>query len=80
MNKTLEEFARKTILEGLSQLPEEWQNTFKLMYGRGAKRIPIRNVDEARAIPIESVVKEIPVEKLDWAMQQIENSLKKNKA
>jgi hypothetical protein len=34
-------------------------------------------VEEAEKIPINDVVDGIPDEKLDWAMQQVENSKRK---
>lgn len=74
MNQQLQDFARKTILDGLIQLPDDWQNRFKLMYGRrGGKR----SVEDAKAMPITDVVAEVPEENLSWAMEQIEASLVK---
>ena len=79
MNTQLEQYARQTLKEQLAKLPGEWQETFKLMYGRGKVSfgIPARTVEEACAMNINEVVDEIPNIKLDWAMQQVENSLKK---
>ena len=74
MNHQLSEFARKTLLEQLLQLPEEWQRKFKLMYGRNNGKRP---VDETEKMRILDVITELPDDKLDWAMQQVENSLKK---
>ena len=72
MNNQLQQFARNTIKSGMAKLPEHMQDTFKLMYGRNGGR---RNVDDAKAMPINEVVDEIPADRLDWAMQQVERSL-----
>lgn len=67
MNDQLQKFARDTILTGLRQCPDGWQMLFKRMYSRGG------DLDAS----IDSVVARMPAEKLDWAMQQVENSLAK---
>ncbi len=66
MNKQLQEFARKTLLEGLNRLPEKNQMVFKCMYSN----------DNLKA-SIGDVVANMPADKLDWAMEQIENTLNK---
>ena len=66
MNPTIEKFARQQILDGLKTLPDGWQGLFKRMY---AHKTPHAD--------IESVVSGIPAEKLDWALTQVENSIKK---
>ena len=66
MNKTMREFARNNIKVGLAKLPEKWQMRFKQMY------LP-DNLDA----DVNDVVDATPEEKLDWAMQQIQNSLEK---
>ena len=75
MNDQLQAFARNELLSGLSQLPASWQRTFKLMYGR---KNGTRSVEDAEVMPIEDVVREMAEEKLDWAMQQVDASIKKN--
>jgi len=60
MNEQLEDFARSTIIKGLKKLPERNQKLFKQMYSH-------KYLD----LPIEDVVKRMPAEKLDWAMQQV---------
>jgi len=83
MNKALQKFARDQLKDGLARLPEGHQRIFKLMYGRGnhenlTSQIPnMRSVEDAEKMSISDVVDEMPAEKLDWAMQQVENSLKK---
>lgn len=72
MNKQLQDYARKQIKEGLLQIPE-WHRTFKLMYGRDNGR---RSVEDAVSLPINDIVDSIPEDKLDWAMQQVSNSIK----
>ena len=79
MNDALQQYARDTLKDGLSQLPAGWQNLFKRMYGgkptrRGEDSLTLAEI-EAR--PIDEVVDEMPAEKLDWAMQQVERSIAK---
>lgn len=74
MNEQLQNYARKTLKEGLSNLPEEWQTTFKLMYARNKG---LRSVEDATAMKIDDVVDKMSADKLDWAMSQVENSLRK---
>ena len=66
MNNTVSNFTRQQIKEGLKQLPDSWQTIFKRMYSHD-------NLD----CDIETVVDNMPDEKLDWALSQVENSLKK---
>jgi len=72
MNNKLQQYARKTIKDGLSKLSPANLRIFKLMYARDNGR---RSVDDAIAMDINAVVDQIPAEKLDWAMQQVENTL-----
>lgn len=74
MNNQLQEYARDNLKEGLSQLPNGWQDKFKLMYARDNGS---RSVEDAIAMSINDVVDQIPADKLDWAMTQVENSLEK---
>jgi hypothetical protein len=73
-NPKLQDFARKSILEGLQQLPEGWQDRFKLMYGRDNGK---RGVEDTHALSMADVVRGIPAESLDWALTQVDNSLAK---
>lgn len=66
MNNKLKSFAREELKKGLSQLPDGWHRRFKQMYSP-------KNLD----MDINDVVDKMPEEKLDWAMQQVENSLEK---
>ena len=74
MNSTIENYARQQIIEKAETLPEGWQRTFKLMYGRKGGKRP---VEESVSMSIAEVLAEIPAEKLDWALTQIENSHRK---
>lgn len=66
MNNQIQDFARQKIKDGLAQLPENWQTMFKRMYSH-------ENLDA----DINDVVDNVPEDKLDWAMQQVEKSLAK---
>jgi len=68
MNKQLQDFARNAILKGVKQLPKDWQQLFKRLYSH-----------DNLTISIDALVANMPEEKLDWAMQQIEQSLEKIK-
>ena len=76
MNNQLQEFARQTLKDSLSKLPVDWQDLFKLMYGRNNG---VRSVEDTKLMSIQDVVNEMSPEKLDWAMQQVQNSLLKLK-
>ena len=66
MNKQLEAFAKSELKEGLKQLSEAQRLLFKRMYSH-------KNLE----LSIEEVVDNMPTDKLDWAMQQVQNSLAK---
>ena len=66
MNNHIQDFARQTLKDGLSQLPEDQQLMFKRMYSH-------ENLEAS----INDVVDSMPEDKLDWAMQQVERSLAK---
>lgn len=69
MNETVAGFIRKEIKVGLHQLPETCQSLFVKMYSHD---------DLSRTI--DEVVDRMPEGKLDWALSQVENSLKEQKA
>lgn len=73
MNDTLQAFARQSILDGLAMLPEGHSKTFKLLYGRNNGK---RSIEDTVALSVADVVKMIPGDKLDWAMEQVERSIK----
>lgn len=66
MNKVLKEFATNWLKDNIVALPETNQHLFKQMYAKG-------KID----LDIWSVIEEMNEEKLDWAMQQIINTLAK---
>jgi len=66
MNNQIQDFARQSIKDGLVQLPQEQQMMFKQMYSHNNLKADIN-----------TVIINIPEDKLDWAMQQVERSLKK---
>lgn len=68
MNSQLVAFARSTIKTDLSKLSPAHHNRFKQMYARGKGGMNK---------PINQVVDEMEPHLLDWAMQQVENTLKK---
>lgn len=74
MNAQLQEFARYTLKLGLAKLPEDSQRVFKLMYATtGSGHKTVVHLEWT----IDKVVDKMPEEKLDWAMQQVENTLAK---
>lgn len=69
MNKTVDTFIRGEIREGLARLEKSHIHLFKRMYARG-------DMDK----DITDVINEMPQEKLEWALTQVENSLKKRES
>ena len=68
MNKTISEFVRRQIIEGLHKLPESNFIFFKQMYCH-------KNME----FSISEAVLSIPDKKLDWVLSQVERTLLKNK-
>ncbi len=68
MNKTVVKFIREEIKKGLSQLEDTHRLRFNRMYSYD-------NLER----PVNDVVDSMPEEKLNWALTQVENSLKKEK-
>jgi hypothetical protein len=66
MNKQLQNYARNSLKEGLLKCTELQQLMFKRMYGGGDL-----NADT------NDIIDNMPEDKLDWAMQQIEKTLNK---
>ena len=64
MNSQLQEYARQQLKEGLAQLPDGHHVIFKRMYSHD-------NLD----MPINDVVDNMPEDRLDWAMQQVERTI-----
>jgi len=66
MNKQLQDFARETLKNGLAQLSEGSCMVFKRMYSH-------KNLEA----DINSVVDQMPEDRLDHAMIQVQNTLDK---
>lgn len=66
MNQELIDTARAMLKTKLAQCTDDEQMMFKRMYANGDL-----------ALEINAVVDRMPAEKLDWAMQQVDNTLKK---
>lgn len=80
MNAQLQEFARKTLKEGLAQCTPAQQDLFKRMYVyRSPRGGAAEEIANAKNTSVNEVVDKMPEGKLDWAMQQVEATLKKNK-
>lgn len=67
MNSQLSGFARQTLKDGLQKCTQDQRLFFNRMYSH-------KDLDK----DINEVVDQIPDEKLDWAMQQIQRTLDKN--
>lgn len=67
MNEHLAIFARQTIKEGLQVCSDVQLGLFKRMYSPNDLNLHI-----------DTVVDNIPVEKLSWAMTQVQNSISKD--
>lgn len=67
MNESLKNYAQQQLIEGLKQCTAGQVMLFKRMYA-------FKHLDW----DIEKVVKAMPEEKLDWAMQQVERTLEKD--
>ena len=64
MNAALQEFARQQLKDGLSKCTEAQRDLFRRMYSH-----------KDLTCPMDEVVDRMPEDKLDWAMQQVENTL-----
>ena len=67
MNKTIREFSLNKIKEGLGKLTDSHRLRFKRMYSSDDL-----NKD------INKVIDNMPDDKLDWALTQVENSVEKD--
>lgn len=74
MNNKLDEFARNELKELLKQLPEKSQNLFKRMYYTGKRNTP--ESDKIKT-SIDEIVDNMPSDKLDLALTQVENTINK---
>jgi len=73
MNKTLQNFARTEIKNGLAKLTEAQRRIFKLMYAPFEKGKTVK--ERIEKYSINEVVDLIEEDKLDWAMQQVQRTL-----
>jgi hypothetical protein len=67
MNNMLSQYARLQLKDGLSRCTEPQQVLFKRMY-----------CHEHLDWSIEKCVDNMPEDSLDWAMQQVQNTLRKS--
>jgi len=67
MNEMLEAYARQYLKDGLAQCTDAQQLMFKRMYAHGRLEMPINDAVDG-----------MPIEKLDWAMVQLERTLARN--
>lgn len=74
MEAAFHDEARRVIKQGLQSLPSAHQRVFRMMYARDDGK---RSVQDAEAMPLDDVLAEIPADKLDWVMQQIQASQEK---
>lgn len=78
MNNSIATFARNAIKQHLALLPTDCQDLFRLMYAEPTE--PRRRtpdvVAKIKAACIEDVVDGMPDFKLDWALSQVEATLK----
>lgn len=68
MNNQLSAYARDTLKQGLAKCTEKQVLRFKRMYSHGDLKKQINDV-----------VDSMPDEKLDWAMQQVQRTLEREK-
>ena len=64
MNDALKQFAKDSLIEGLSKCTEAQIQLFKRLYSPNNLHLTI-----------SEVVENMPEEKLDWAMQQVQRTL-----
>jgi hypothetical protein len=67
MNVLLEEYARDWLRVHACRLTDEQRHVFKRMYSH-----------EDLSADMEKVIASMPKEKLDWAMMQVNDTIKKN--
>jgi hypothetical protein len=66
MNDTIKQFAKQQLKDGLAKSTEPEQQMFKRMYSH-------KNLE----LPINDVVDNMPDEKIDMALSQVERTLNK---
>lgn len=68
MNNITENFNRDWLKENIALCNESQQQMFKRMYSHN-------NLD----LDVNSIIDKMPEDKLDWAMQQVQHTLEKDK-
>jgi len=63
MNDTISNYAREQIKQQLFELPERYQLFFKRLYSH-----------EDQKKPLNEIIDNIPEEKLNWVLTQVENT------
>ena len=76
MNEQLEKFARDSLKTDLATCTEGQQMLFKRMYSPAHRGKSLNQVTDD--MTINQVVEAMPIEKLDWAMQQVQRTAVKN--
>jgi hypothetical protein len=66
MNKTISNNTRQLLKDNLSKCTEPQQHLFKRMYSTDT------------TLPIDTIVDNMPDDKLDWALTQVEKTIEKN--
>jgi hypothetical protein len=86
MNQRLLIFARETLKQGLSKLRGEQHSRFKRMYAfrdweKQRRKDPTTGgyyeTQADETMSLEEIVENIPEVKLDWANQQVKNTIKR---
>lgn len=71
MNAELRQHAESMLLRGLNELAPKNHRMFKFMYGRDGGR---RSIADAEAMTLEEVISELPDDRIDLALAQIERT------
>lgn len=74
MKKDLKLFTKIWLSDNCAKLPYQWQNTFKLMYGRNDGK---RSVNDALLMDIDDVIAEMNDSKIKCGTRQVVASLEK---
>lgn len=66
LNEQVKKYIKDEIYVGLIQLPDGWITKFKRMYS-----------PKDLTVDLKTIINNLPEEKLNWALTQVQNSLKK---
>ena len=76
LNERLQQFAREEILKDLEQCTPRQRQFFVLMYMmKDGQALPKDIKEDLTIEDLAIVVKQIPAEKLNWAMEQTRNTV-----